>query len=478
MRQLLGARTAFSCGGVTVKREFSHLQTGIRTPGTSYRCTVRLIFQKRRQHSETVAVVFKVYISRLHALRSLVPKLSIWRLSLLSAGGSPLGVPRLCKARFARPSGVTSTADGAAYIAEAASCRLRRVGPTVAFASAPVTCNTTLVEVVRPSGCSSYESPRGGDGLMASPLSGNVWYNSWPTPTSIFGGNDNDWGEHKAVAVALAAESAGGYGEDATSVAGRMLRQCIGFPPPDRLDRANDPRDALTVDDGLRDVPEDTGVGTTIRIACPMYCLNLVADGEVDFVRGGSGGGAVVGSPEFYVDTSAVCMAAVHAGLLTAASKILPASDGHDESSETAVVVVVARLLPGKATAVARAGFVAYNVTSGDAPAGWGRGFALELAHPAEVTAQTIAGKPAGALGEGCGDVVDGQPPQEAVFGRPAGIDAWAWGNLTDEVRSFKGVQKNRRGIRREYGSNGGTRCLYLTLLQVLHARAPTPRQP
>ncbi|CAN0493606.1 unnamed protein product, partial [Ectocarpus sp. 12 AP-2014] len=33
------------------------------------------------------------------------------------------------EARFSRPSGVASTADGAAYLSDAASCRLRRVAP-------------------------------------------------------------------------------------------------------------------------------------------------------------------------------------------------------------------------------------------------------------------------------------------------------------------------------------------------------------
>lgn len=211
------------------------------------------------------------------------------------------------------------------------------------------------------------------------------------------------------------------------------MRQCVGFPPPDRLDRANDPRDALVVDDGLRDVLEDTGIDTTIRIACPTSCIDLAAAWGAAGIVGGLGRGRVRGSSEFYADDSIVCMAAVHAGVLTA--EVVESHALEISGQSEPAVVVVARLLPGNATAAARAGTVANNVTADDAPAEWGRGFALELSSRAEVTVQTVTGAPAGALGEGCGDAVDGQPPQESVFGRPTGIDAWRWGNVTDEVK-------------------------------------------
>lgn len=349
------------------------------------------------------------------------------------------------QARFARPSGVTSTSDGAAYISDVASCRLRRVAPTIDFAAAPATCNTSLAEALRPSGCSSYDPPQGGDGLTVSPLSGYVWYNSWRNLTSLTEGTGDS-----AVAVAAAAaaaEAAGGYGEDYISVTGRVVRQCVGFPPPDRLDRADDERDTLVIDDGLRDVVEDTGVGTMIRLTCPTSCFDSFAN------YANRGGGVVRGSPEFYTDDSAVCMAAAHMGLVTTDIVASHSLELHGESEPA--IVVVARLLPGNATAAARAGSVANNVTASDAPARWGRGFTLELASRAEVTAQTVSGIPAGALGEGCGDAVDGQPPQEAVFGRPAGIDAWRWGNLTDEV-SFKeaGVSGEMTVVRMKSDNN------------------------
>lgn len=315
-------------------------------------------------------------------------------------------------------------------MSDVASCRLRRLAPTITVTAAPAACNTTFVEVLRPSGCSSYDPPQGGDGLTVSPLSGNIWYNSWRNLTTFLleggqgvdGEDDTLKGSAKAPAAAEAVDSADGvYGEDRTSVAGRTIRQCQGSPPPDRLDRAGNQRDAQVVDDGLTDVPEDTGVGTTIRLACPTSCT----------AEGGLLTGSVRGSPDFYTDDSAVCTAAVHAGLLND-------SYGYDELGS--VIVVVARLLPGNASVAARKGSFANNVTAGDAPAGWVRGFALELASLAEVTTQTVAGAPVGALGKGCGDARDGQPPQEAVFDRPAGIDAWRWRNLTNEVSARRWV--------------------------------------
>lgn len=330
---------------------------------------------------------------------------------------------------------MASTADGAAYVSDAASCRLRRVAPTVSFASAVVTCDTTLTEVLRPSGCSSYELPQGGDGLTASPISGNVWYNHWRNVNEGLGSAS------AGVDVAAKAEKNVdySYAEDPEHVAGRVIRQCVGFSPPYRLDRAIDSFDALVVDDALEVASEDTGLRTTVRISCPTSCVAAVERGLTK--------GKVRGSPDFYTDDSSVCMAAVHAGVLSNASAASPAtaqpsvltreSSFSESEGPDMVVVVIARLLRNTSEAAAStpiSGSSANGVLAEGSPGDWGRGFALEMALPSEVTTQTIAGRPAGALGEGCGEPVDGQPPQEAVFGRLAGIDAWRASNLTDQV--------------------------------------------
>lgn len=344
------------------------------------------------------------------------------------------------KARFSRPLGVASTADGAAYLSDSVSCRIRRAAPTVSFAAALATCNTTLTEVLRPSGCSSYDPFQGGDGLTATPLSGNIWYNHWRNLTGQSSQEDaqtSNLGDSVIPAVSTRATSHGTHynAEDSNYASGRVVRQCIGFPPPYLLDRPGDPHKALTVDDGLTSVFEDTSVGTTIRLACPTSCA-LKAEG-----------GPVRGSPTFYTDDSAVCMAAVHAGVLSADSATSPAppapsstwSSSDQTSGEDAesVVIVIARLVPGNVSDAfprARLGFDANNVSAEDAPGAWARGFALEAALPSEITVQTIAGRATGALGEGCGPPKNGQPPQEAIFRKPMGIDAWRSVNLTDEV--------------------------------------------
>lgn len=333
-----------------------------------------------------------------------------------------------------RPSGVASTVDGAAYVSDAASCRLRRVAPTVSFAAALATCNTTLTEALRPSGCSSYDPPHGGDGLTTSPLSGNVWYNYWRNVSEFFDyDGDGESGSEAAAAAAAAADAM------SDTDAGRAIRQCVGSPPPYRFERADEPLGALAVEDGLAGAFEDTGVGTTVRLACPVDCLG-----------GSDASGSVRGSSEFYTDDSAVCMAAVHAGVLTAdtpASPMPPAASSSSmwweqpfsppSNQDLTHVVVVARLVAGNtsdAVPGTRAGSSANGVSAGDAPGDWARGFAVDVAFSGELTGQTVAGQPAGPLEEGCGDLKDGQPPQEAVFGRPKGVDAWWSANITDQV--------------------------------------------
>ena len=224
----------------------------------------------------------------------------------------------------------------------------------------------------------------------------------------------------------------------------------MGSPPPYRFDRADDAREALAVEDGLRGAFEDTGVGTTVRFACPTDCVEAANS---------AGAGSVRGSPEFYTDDSAVCMAAVHSGVLAAGTPASPQPPAASSSSmwwETPPsgealthVVVIARLVAGN-TSVAvpstRAGSDANGVSAGDAPGDWARGFAVEVAASGELTGQTVAGRPAGPLEDGCGELSDGQPPQEAVFGRPRGVDAWWPAALTEQVSQEPWKQAKRNG--------------------------------
>ena len=75
------------------------------------------------------------------------------------------------------PSSIAITGDGVAYVADSASCRIRRVGSTSMFAATHALCTDSLPSIMRPNGCSSYNSPIDEYGLAATPVEGNVHYN-------------------------------------------------------------------------------------------------------------------------------------------------------------------------------------------------------------------------------------------------------------------------------------------------------------
>ncbi|CAM9417789.1 unnamed protein product [Discosporangium mesarthrocarpum] len=329
-------------------------------------------------------------------------------------------------ARLSRPAGIATTADGRIYVSESVSCRLRRVSPS-SITAAKATCLTTLAEAVRPSGCASYEPPVGGRGKTATSLFGNVMYNA------AYGNNGTDgtdgeweWGRGRS----------GASPDDAAwESVGREVKDCVGTPPSDTLDKEFSIGNGgsglnLVVDDGQDSIKEDTGDGTEVRLLCPSNCLSTAEEEAVDgmTVRGGgrvpSGSGNNSGSP-FYTDDSSVCLAAIHAGVLT-------------NVTNEAGGVVVALLRRGRLSAgddaSNRAGSTSNGVVSGEVPYGWPRVFSVfGTSSSAEVLAQTIAGRPVGPLGQGCGEAQNGQPPQEAVLDKPMGLDTWRGGSLTDE---------------------------------------------
>ncbi|CAM9219332.1 unnamed protein product, partial [Choristocarpus tenellus] len=342
-------------------------------------------------------------------------------------------------AQLSRPSGVATTSDGMIYVAESASCRLRRVAPS-SLVAANATCLSRFVEALRPSGCGSYDPPVGGRGKTATSLFGNIFYNRaygsngtrapGRTGDDDAGFNSEGWGGKD--------NQAGASPDDAAwESVGREVKDCVGTPPVTLLDKENLNGSGLNlvVDDGLTSIKEDTGDGTEVRLSCPVGCLSATtAAGSGNIVWGGGGGGGL----RFYSDESAVCLAALHAGVL---------GTGDDGLGEGGVVTALLR--PGTLAAgdndTDRAGSTSNGVTSGDVPYRWPRVFTFisrarnadgvsNSSSIAEVLAQTIAGRPMGPLGEGCGPVTDGQPPQEAVFDRPFGMDAWRPGNLTDNT--------------------------------------------
>ena len=87
----------------------------------------------------------------------------------------------------------------------------------------------------------------------------------------------------------------------------------MGSPPPDNLDKMlwNESGLNLAIDNGDVDLDEDENAGTTIKVRCPLEC---VSDSLIDLTVMGN---ANVRGSLVYTDDSSVCLAAMHAGVVT-----------------------------------------------------------------------------------------------------------------------------------------------------------------
>ncbi len=264
---------------------------------------------------------------------------------------------------FTGPSGVVSTADGEVFVADADSCRIRRMLPVEISSQEVSSCSASLTSLLRPRGCNSYDPPVDDLGRAASSLSGNINYN------------------HRHFN-----ETEMGY----------VIHDCLGSPPMDGLDRTPvGPGFKLAVDMNVSSVAENTGIGTTIAVMCPPGCS--WGAGEV---RGGEGG--------MYSDDSAVCGAAVHSNSIL--------------SSEGGLVLLT--LLPGVNTSVG--GSISGNAaveSEAISSSGHPQMFSVEPLSRSQLSVQTISGgfNNTGGLDSFCG-YLDGQPPQKALFAQPRGL--------------------------------------------------------
>lgn len=297
------------------------------------------------------------------------------------------------RARLDKPRGVAATGDGRVYVADSSGCRLRMVTPADRVAL-PLACSSRPVDIWRPRGCSSYDQPGTALDRAASDTSGAVRHN-----------------------------------RDNPDVDGRGFPvSCIGSAPPDiglTSSRVTAGPNAGTAPMAL-DVQEDVSDGSAIRVLCPSACSAALAapatlrGGEADAASGAPGPGTAAlpssAGLSFYSETSPVCLAAAHAGVIDLAAG-------------------------GLATVVLRRGWGASSFAGVGAP-GFGRGaipastrngvfaaqldaaprtFTVEPFNLSLVKVQTVAGSANAPLDDPCG-YEDAQPPQAARFAGPAGI--------------------------------------------------------
>ena len=301
---------------------------------------------------------------------------------------------------FNSPDGIIVTNDDIAYVVDSVSCRVRRVTPAFDV-SELAQCGSTVDSLIRPSGCASYDPPVDELDLKATPSNGNTY-------------NNYDYRNVSDVE----------FGKD---YVGRTIKDCVGSPPPDYLDKkywsdtvSNYPYNFnLAIDDYKVDTQEDPNEGTNIKVRCPKGCS----------------ASAVYGGP-FYSTESSICSAAVHMGVITFADGGL-------------VTVTLQRgvksRVPANVAATTRNGITSRSLGR------WQdvhRLFTVEAYPLATVEVQTVSGAPAGLLENGCG-YRDSMPPQEALFSIPSGIGASINKTLSNETVMFIADRNNHniRGI-------------------------------
>ena len=174
------------------------------------------------------------------------------------------------------PTSITITGDGVAYIADSASCRIRRVSNMLTL-TPQVTCSDSLASIMRPNGCSSYNNPIDEHGLAATSVEGNIQHNyHFRNEFDVDLGHD---------------------------FIGRSLKNCVGSPPISRLVNFN-----LDVDDNETRIREDPADGTRISVECITDCSNTFNDLSSSTILG-------MDSTNFYPEDTSVCVAALNEGM-------------------------------------------------------------------------------------------------------------------------------------------------------------------
>jgi hypothetical protein len=346
------------------------------------------------------------------------------------------------ESRLDKPRGVAMAADGRVYLSDSLRCRLRTAAVGLQAALRP-TCGERLVDIVRPSGCASYDPPVDRVDRMATSMAAHIQYDY--NSSGFLDGDDLLRAEQRRLAALLAASPGGpplpldapgvlaalvasplfantsrsvandatvpGDGYAGTAIDGRRLPICVGCPPPDRGNTSSRRTSGPVNGTGSVpfDVDEDTGHGTIILVWCPPGC-------------GGGGGGGAAAAPVYgdgdYADESSVCAAAIHAGAVANATAggmvVVTLGKGYGPLAGLGAPGPGAPL-PGTASPS--------GITSLPLPGGAQRTFRVTpYTMPVQtVEVETIAGLASAPLDASCG-YADGQPPHAARFSGPAGV--------------------------------------------------------
>jgi len=278
------------------------------------------------------------------------------------------------------PTSIAVTGDGVAYVADSASCRIRRASNTLFALQA--SCLDSLTSIMRPNGCSSYNIPIDEYGIGATPVEGNIYYNH-----QFRDEFDIDLGQN---------------------FIGRSLKNCVGSPPMSRLDKKywNETTSSLpfnhnlVIDDNKTRIREDPNDGTRVTVACNSNCSNVGKFSAMPLVTGVSGFAVA----NVYSEESSVCAAALNEGIL-------------DESGMGLVdVTIISEDRLGDQI---------------DIDSTWTGQFYIVSKSSQEVRLQTISGAPVSLLGRSCG-FRDTFPPQSSMFYHPSGLGAFVNATLDD----------------------------------------------
>lgn len=293
------------------------------------------------------------------------------------------------KANFFYSSGVFVTPDNIAYVADAATCRIRRITPFPSVAE-HITCAANAAEFIRPSGCTAFDQPVDKIGRKVSRVERNIQYNF-------------------------------GYPNELDKDKGKYIKNCVGIPPQDLLDKrfVQVTGDNLVIDDLRTSINEDSEQGMAILVSCPAQCDTY------------SGLPIILEGTGWYSETSSICTAALHDGQLTSRGGL--------------VQITLERLdyLVGPLKGHLN-GTLQNGITSLPIPRNTSRVFSIVPFNVSNSMVHTVSGNPSAPLESGCG-FADALTPMDAKFNLPSGVAARYGFNLSDTVYLYIADSSNNR---------------------------------